>query len=161
MSSNRLPRRAALMGFLALAGCGFAPIYGAGNGLREQIAFESNDSVIGFRTNERLETRLGISTSPRYVLKSDISTSQRAATITEVGDTARLNIIGTADWVLTDAGTGARVASGAVEGFTSYSASSSTIATQSTRDDAEARLGVILADLIVSRLLTLPQAAAQ
>lgn len=161
MSSDHPTRRLTLLGLLALAGCGFAPIYGEGTGYREQIAFESDDSVVGFRLNERLEERLGVSAAPRYTLKSSIRTSQRAAAITADGDTARLNIIGTADWMLTDIATGVQVDGGEVEAFTSYSATGSTIATQSTRDDAAARLAVILADLIVSRLLIAAPGPAQ
>lgn len=155
MSSDFFPRRTLLMGLLALSGCGFAPIYGTGNGLREQIAFESDDTVAGFRLNERFEERVGFSAAPRYLLRTSIRYNERAAAITAEGDTARLNIIGTADWVLTDLASGAQVETGRVDGFTSYSAIGSTIATQSTRDDALERLAVLLADRIVSRLLIL------
>lgn len=161
MSFDRIPRRTLLVGLAALAGCGFAPIYGEGPALRGQIAFNANDTVAGFRLRERLETRLGRSTSPRYQLTARITQSQRAAAITSDGDTARFNIVGKATWVLTETATGTRVEAGEVEAFTSYSATSSTVATQSTRDDAEARLAVILADMIVSRVLVLiPETAA-
>ncbi len=150
-----------LAGLTALAGCGFAPIYNDGPALRGQIAFSANDTVAGFRLRERLEARLGRTAAPQYELTARIRQSQRAAAITSDGDTARFNIIGSASWVLTDTATGARIEAGEVEAFTSYSATSSTVATQSTRDDAEARLAVILADMIVSRLLVLiPETAA-
>ncbi len=152
MSSDPFSRRTLLLGLFALSGCGFAPIYGAGNGMREQITFESDDTVAGYRLNERLEERLGFSAAPRYVLRTSIRYNERAAAITSEGDTARLNVIGSADWVLTDIASGARVDAGKVEGFTSYSAIGSTIATQSTRDDALERLAILLADRIVSRL---------
>lgn len=144
-----------LLGFLGLAGCGFAPIYGDGGGYRGTIAFEADDSVAGFQLRARLEDRLGRSNAPQFVLKTTVRSSQRAAAITSEGDTVRLNIIGAATWSLTDVSTDQTVDAGTVEAFTSYSATGSTTATQSTRDDAQARLAIILADMIVSRILIL------
>jgi LPS-assembly lipoprotein len=144
-----------LVSLLGLAGCGFAPIYGEGQAFRDTIVFEANDSVAGFRLRERLEDRLGRSTAPRFRLRVNLSSSQRAAAITADGDTARFNIIGTASWTLFDMSTGDRLEAGSVQAFTSYATTSSTIATQSTKDDAGDRLSVILADMIVSRLLSL------
>ena len=140
---------------MGLAGCGFAPIYGQGDGLRGRVAFRSDESVAGFRLRERLEARLGRSAAPQFVLATTVQSSQRSAAISSGGDISRLNIIGRATWSFRAVDTGEVIDSGAVEAFTSYSASASTIATQATRDDAEARLSVILADMIVSRLLIL------
>lgn len=155
MSSSLIPRRTVLLGLLGLAGCGFAPIYGGGAGLRGRIAFETDQSVVGFRLREQLEKRLGRSAAPQYMLKTTVRSSQRAAAITSEGDTSRFNIVGVATWSLIALDSGAQVDGGEVEAFTSYSATGSTTATQSTRDDAEARVAAILADLIVSRVLIL------
>lgn len=144
-----------LIGLMGLAGCGFAPIYGENAGLRGRVAFETDQSVAGFRLRERLEARLGRSATPQFVLVTNVRSSQRSAAITSGGDISRFNVIGTATWLLRMADSGQVIHNGVVEAFTSYSASASTIATQSTRDDAEARLSIILADLIVSRLLIL------
>lgn len=144
-----------LLGLLGLGGCGFAPIYGSGGGLRNQIIFESSNNVAGFRLREQLEERLGRGDNARFRLVARPRTSERAAAIDTDGDTTRFNIIGSADWALTDLGTGKQIDTGKVEAFTSYATTASTIATQSTRDDALERLAVILADLIVSRLLVL------
>lgn len=144
-----------LITLMGLAGCGFAPIYGGDQGLRGLVAYETDESVAGFRLRERLEDRLGRSPAPRYTLTTTVSSSQRSAAITSDGDTSRFNLIGQATWSLQDVTTGQLIDRGEVEGFTSYSATGSTIATQATRDDAEARLSVILADLIVSRVLIL------
>ena len=155
MSSDRIPRRMVLASLIGLAGCGLAPVYGSEDTLQGAVAFQATDSVAGFRLRSRLEDRLGRSTAPRYLLTVDLSSSRRAAAITADGDTSRINIIGTANWVLTNVENGQRLDSGKTEAFTSFSATGSTIATQSTRDDAEARLAIILADMIVSRLLVL------
>ena len=155
MSSDPITRRFALLALLGLAGCGLTPVYGTDSGLRGKIGFASDDSVAGFRLQERLEDRLGFAPTPVYTLQATPQISQRAAAITAEGDTARYNLIGAADWVLRDAASGARIDAGTVEAFTSYSATGTTVATQTTRDDAEARLAVILADLIVSHLMAL------
>lgn len=155
MSSSLTPRRTVLLGLLGLAGCGFAPIYGGVAGLRGRIAFETDQSVVGFRLREQLEKRLGRSAAPQYMLKTTVRSSQRAAAITSEGDTSRFNIVGVATWSLIALDSGTQVDGGEVEAFTSYSATGSTTATQSTRDDAEARVAAILADLIVSRVLIL------
>ena len=155
MSFDRIARRLVLLSLMGLAGCAFVPIYGQDNGLRERVGFETDETVAGFRLRERLEERLGRSATPQYLLRTSVRSRQRSAAITSEGDTLRLNIIGTATWTLEATGSGESIAEGEVEAFTSYSASASTIATQATRDDAEARLSIILADLIVSRLLVL------
>lgn len=161
MSSNRITRRIALVSLLGLASCGFAPIYNADDGLRGLVAVEADETVAGFVLQQRLKERLGRSDAPQYVLKTTVRSSQRAAAISADGDTSRLNIIGTAGWSLVNIANGDTIDSGEVEAFTSYSATGSTIATQSTRDDAEARLSVILADLIVTRVLILAPKLSQ
>lgn len=144
-----------MLGILGLTGCGFAPVYGTGSGLRKTIAFDATNSIAGFRLRAQLEDRLGRSTSPLYRLDVGITSHERAAAITSDGETTRLNVLGKAVWTLTDFGTGVQIQAGVVDAMTSYAATGSTIATQSTKDDAEARLAIILADMIVSKLSTL------
>ena len=153
MLSNRPTRRIALLGLLGLAGCGFAPIYGDGAMIQGTFAFQADESVLGFRLRARLEDRLGQPSNPKFVIKTTISTSERAAAITEDGDTSRLNIVGTANWSITDLSTNQQLETGKVEAFTSYSATGSTVATQTANDDARGRLAVMLADMIVTRVL--------
>lgn len=153
MLSDRLSRRFALLGLLGLAGCGFAPIYGDGAATQGAFAFETDDSVLGFRLRARLTNRLGQTSSPQFVVKATLNVSERAATITSDGDTSRLNVVGAANWSLTDLATNQQIETGKVEAFTSYSATGSTVATQTAKDDARARLAVILADMIVARVL--------
>jgi LPS-assembly lipoprotein len=151
--SNRFSRRVALLGLLGLAGCGFAPMYGDGAATQGIFAFESDESVLGFRLRARLANRLGQTANPQFAVKATLTVSERAATITEGNDTSRLNVIGSANWSLIDLATNQQIKTGKVEGFTSYSASASTVATQTAKDDAGARLAVILADLIATRVL--------
>ncbi|MEL6838168.1 MAG: LPS assembly lipoprotein LptE [Pseudomonadota bacterium] len=155
MSSERIPRRMAILGLLALGGCGFAPIYGEEPALRDQVAFETQDSVAGFELRGRLEERLGIAAAPRYLLVVTQTSQRRTSAITEDGDITRFNLLGTANWSLSDITTGDEVQAGEVQTFTGYAATGSTSATQAAEDDAARRLSVALADLIVTRLLIL------
>lgn len=157
MSSSLILRRSALLGLVALGGCGFAPIYGDGEALRGQFAFETSESVAGFYLRGRLEERLGVGADPRFRLTVTQSNSVQTAAITSDGDITRLNIIGTAKWTLSDALTGTQVEAGEVQTFTGYAATGSTTATQAAADDANRRLSVSLADMIVTRLLALSQ----
>lgn len=151
----RLSRRAALLGLAALAGCGLTPVYGpqgGGTALRGAIAFASPVTVADYQLRTRLIERLGDTEQARYVLTVALTETPTAATITLDGDTTRFNLVGTAVWSLADT-SGAVVADGDEETFVSYSATGSTVATQSAESDASERLTVALADLIVSRLL--------
>jgi LPS-assembly lipoprotein len=149
-------RRAALLGLMALSGCGFQPLYGRDAVRWGAFEFDTGDSVIGFQMRRRLADRLGMPETPQFVIKVAQSVSQRAAAITADGDTARLNVIGSADWSLTDSQSGTQIETGSVSGFASYSATGSTVATQAAKDDATARLAVILADKIVTAILARP-----
>ncbi len=155
MSSDPISRRFAVAGLLALGGCGFVPVYGAGGALRDQIAYQTEDSVAGFVLRGRLEERLGTAPSPRFRLAVTQSSQQRTGAVTADGDITRFNLIGTANWTLSDALTGATVDAGEVQTFTGYAATGSTNATQAAEDDANRRLAVALADMIVTRLLIL------
>lgn len=143
------------MGLLGLAGCGLTPVYGpqgGGTALRGSIAFAAPQTVADYQLRTRLIARLGDTAQARYVLSVVITERPVAATITLDGDTTRFNLVGTAAWSLVDV-SGTEVKRGAEETFMSYSATGSTVATQSAATDASARLSVALADLIVARLL--------
>ena len=151
----------ALLGLLALAGCGFAPVYQDSTGLREQISFRTDDSVAGYRIQEALERRLGLAGAPAYLLTVSQSQSRDPAAINSDGDTVRYNIIGQADWVLRAIDSSATVAKGQETSFAAYAATGSTVATQAAEADAVARLATALADQIVGRLLVLTPELAQ
>ncbi|MCO4849205.1 MAG: hypothetical protein KC448_14705 [Yoonia sp.] len=152
-----------MAGLLALAGCGLTPVYGTNgqaNVLRDAVSFSLPDTVAGFRLRDRLEERLGRASAPKYALDVQLDQSLTPATITVDGDTTRFNLAGTAAWVLRDAA-GSSLTFGEVETFTSYSATGSTVATETAATDAAARLSVALADLVVSRLLLAASALPQ
>ena len=130
------------------------PVYEDNAAVRGQFTFETDESVMGFHLGSRLAERLGVPSIPRYTLKATLTTRERAAAITAEGDTSRLNVIGRASWSLLETVSGEQVATGHAEAFTSYAATSSTVATQATRDDARKRLAMILGDMIVTQVLS-------
>ena len=160
MWSRGLSRRAALLGVLALAGCGFAPVDAARYQILGRIAYDTPDTVDGFFLRRQLETRLGRTNTAEEILSVSLTTRQRGAAISADGDTTRVNLLGEATWILRDVQTDAVIAEGTVETFTSYSATGTTVATQAAAEDAARRLSVILADMVASRVLLLDRGAA-
>ena len=154
MWSKAPSRRAALLGLLALGGCGFAPVYSGANAkLLDQVSYKTPDTTRGYALRQQFRARLGSTYNPRLQLEAGISVQTRSAAVSSEGAKTRINLIGTSNWVLTDLQTGARLATGQARGFTSYSATGTTVATQTSDDDATNRLAIILADMIVSELL--------
>ena len=147
-------RRSALLGLLALAGCGFTPVYGPGStasALRNQTTITAPETVEGYRLLQALRDRLGQADDPAFTLTVALEITQVAAATTAEGSTTRYTLPGTATYALTGLA-GAAITSGSVDSFTSFSATGSTVATSAAEVDARARLAAILADQIVTRL---------
>ena len=149
-------RRAALAAGLALAACGFQPVYGpggAGTRLQGQVRVADPGTADDYAFLRHLTERLG----PEQAVRSDIGYRLQIATvgqaITPDEVTTRYSLNGTAAYTLTDAATGAVVAQGEVSNFSSYSAEGTVIATNAAEQDARGRLAVMLADQVVTRLL--------
>ena len=146
---------------LALAACGFTPVYGPGGGtaVLGAIRAQEPNSQIEFAFVEAIETRLGLPASPRYDLLYNISVEEEGRAITGSNDITRFTV----DGVLTyrvrpvDDPEAEDVLTGRVQSFTSYSASGSSIATFQAKRDAEARLMQILADRLAERLVAAPE----
>lgn len=154
MSSS--DRRAVVFSVLALAGCGFSPVYapgGAGEALRGRIRMDEPRDNAGFLLVRQLERRLGLPEDPRYALSATISLDEEGVAITPEQVTTRYQLRGDVSFALSDIQTGERVTSGKVTSFTGYSATGTTVATRTAEKDARARLMVILADQIVAKLL--------
>ena len=152
-----LNRRTALLMPLALAACGFQPVYGpggAGTALQNQVRVDDPTDRNGYVLTRELETRLGRAANPRFGLALIIVTSEDGLAIDSEGDTDRYNILGSADYALRDLASGAILSSGKVENFTGYSATGTTVATLASQQDAQERLMTILAQQIVTRLYT-------
>ena len=147
-------RRAALLGLLALAGCGLTPVYGPGGGggkLFGKVRPRDPQTYQDFAFNRRLGERLGGEGSD-YDLDYRITVGVVAQAITTDEVTNRYSLNGTADYALTDRA-GRVLAQGRVSNFSSYSTTGTTIATLSAEGDARNRLAGMLADQVVTRLL--------
>ncbi|MBD3665668.1 LPS assembly lipoprotein LptE [Sulfitobacter aestuariivivens] len=150
-------RRTALLAPLALAACGFQPVYGPGGSgaaLRNRVLVDAPEDRESFLLVRELEERLGRAAVPAYGLSLTIATTQEGLAIDPEGNTRRFNLLGAVDYALSDLATGQVVTSGRVENFTGYSATGTTVATLAAEEDAQERLMNILADQIVTRLIT-------
>jgi LPS-assembly lipoprotein len=148
-------RRALILGALALGGCGFRPVYGSGGAAstyRNAVGIETPDTVEGYALRARLEDRLGRSDSPAYRLNVTVTVGTEAVAIAADETATRVNLPGVASFSFTD-GADQVLAEGEVSSFTSYSTSSTTVATRAAEADARERLMTILADMIVTRLM--------
>jgi LPS-assembly lipoprotein len=151
-----------LSGLATLAGCGFAPAYapgGAGAALMGQVAVEAPDTRASYLLTQEIETRLGRPAIPRYALIPVVTLRTQAMAINRNNVASRFNLLGSVAYSLRDLSTGATLTTGEVTSFTGYSATGTTVAVQAAERDAEARLMVILADQLLTRLLAadLPQ----
>ena len=148
-------RRSLLM-FLALSGCGFTPALGTQGPAQRLVgriwpAVPVDQSGFGFV--KQIEARLGRVKARDYDLTYDITMISDGVGITPDGAITRYNLTGTVTWTLTQNADGVRLAGGQVTNFSSYSATGSTVAGLTARQDAARRLMVILADEVVARIL--------
>lgn len=149
-------RRLALTAVLALAACGFQPVYGpggAGTRLQGQVRVADPRTADDYAFLRRLTERLGPEEAVRYELAYALRIASVGQAITPDEVTTRYSLNGTAAYTLTDAGTGAVVARGEVSNFSSHSTVGTVIATNAAEQDARNRLAVMLADQVVTRLL--------
>ena len=153
-------RRGVLLAALALAACGFAPVYGpGGTGTRLQDKVRTADprTPDDFAFAGRIAERLGPD-GTRYELDWRLRIAVVPQAITPDEITTRYSLNGTASYVLTEIACGRTVARGQVSSFTSYSTTGTTIATLAAEQDAHKRLARLLADQVVTRLLALDPA---
>lgn len=148
-------RRLFLLAPLALAACGFRPVYGpGGNGtaLQNNVLVDAPNDRNSYLLTRTLEERLGRSATPSYALALTVLTLEDGLATDTFGNTQRFDILGTVDYALRDVASGRIVTSGQVENFTGYSTTGTTVATLASQQDAQVRLMTILADQIVTRL---------
>lgn len=147
-------RRSALLGLLAVAGCGFTPVYApdsTASTLRDAVQITAPETVEGYAMLQALRDRLGNAATPAYALTVTLDITEVAAATTTEGNTTRYTLPGEATYVLNNVA-GITLTQGTVASFTSYSATGTTVATSTAQADARARLAQLLADQIVTRL---------
>ena len=152
-------RRVAVFGLgtMALSACGFTPVYapgGQGDGLNGLILADAPTNRDGFVFVGQFEERLGVAQSPVYELQYVIQTRSEGVGITPAAETTRFNLFGGISFKVVEIGSDKTVTSGFVENFTGYSATRLTVSTQTVERDARERLMKILADQVVTRLVT-------
>jgi LPS-assembly lipoprotein len=148
-------RRTLLMLPLAMAACGFTPVYGPdgnGNALYGKIEVQAPDDVESYVLVQNLEQRLGRSTSPEYTLALTARTRSEGQAITASNEITRFSLVGQAEYVLTRNSDQFVLAEGSVDNFTGYSATGSTVETLAGERDARQRLMGILADQISAQI---------
>ena len=139
---------------LALAACGFEPVLGAPDALGP-VRLAEPATRLDFVYRAAIEDRLGAAAPGAPALTWTIATQAGDVAVTEAEETRRVQIVGTADWTLTDPDGGRTVASGRESGFTSWSATGTTVSVRAAQRDAEDRLMRILADRTIARLAIL------
>ncbi len=150
-------RRFIFLAPLALAACGFEPVYGTGGSaanLRGKIIVDVPTDENSFNMTAHLEQRLGRAVAPTHGLKIDTTIEEEGLAITGSNDITRFNLLGDASFVLRELGTDRVVFSDKVNSFTAYSASQQPVSTLAAERDAERRLMIALADKIVANILS-------
>lgn len=148
-------RRAILLAPLALAACGFRPIYGRGSAaeaLHGKIALGPVDDRLSFEFHEQLENRLGRAVAPVFQLEVTLDVQSKGLAITQDNAITRYNLTGIANVTLTRIETDELVLQDRLRAFTAYSATANAYATFISERDAKRRLAVALADQIATRI---------
>lgn len=155
-------RRKILLGgaaLVALAGCGFRPVYGsggAGQALRGAVRLDDPVTRADFQLVQAVEDLLGRPENERFTLSYTVTQETvGAGRLQGFGDT-RFQIFGTLAYSVTEVATGILRAQGSVSGNTAYSSTGTQLATQTAAEDAEARLMRMLAESLVTRLFVEP-----
>jgi LPS-assembly lipoprotein len=154
-------RRAFVAGLaaLALTGCRFEPVYGpggAGQALMGAVRADDPVSRADYQFVAALEERLGRPVAPRYALGYRIARREVETGVIRGIGASRIQLHARLEFTLTETATGAQVAHGAVEADSAYSTTSTQLATLAAAEDAELRLMRMLADGLVTRLMTEP-----
>ncbi|WP_191287362.1 LPS assembly lipoprotein LptE [Aliiroseovarius zhejiangensis] len=150
-------RRSMLLSFAAVAAmsaCGFTPVYapgGSAEGLRGAVTVAAPSDANSYELVKRLEERLGRNLSAAYALSYTITTRSEDVGVTPRQEITRTQILGAVEFSVTSVASGDVVESGSLSNFTSYSTEGSTVSTASVERDANRRLMVMLADMMVTR----------
>ena len=155
---SSLNRRFLLALPLALAACGFTPVYapgGTGAALRGKVTIVAPESEEGYLILRNVEERLGRAQANVYRLTLTPVLERQGQAITEAGEITRFSIIGRVSYELRLTSDDSLLASGTVQDFAGYSATGSTVETLAAESDALDRLMSSLADRVTARIYTL------
>jgi LPS-assembly lipoprotein len=142
---------------MALAGCGFQPLYGEdGGALRGEVSFETEDGRLAYFYRQQLRRRFGDpAQDAAYVLETKLGVRREGYAITATDDVTRFDVIGEATFVLRRKSDGSEAARGTTTSTTAYSTTATPYATDVAQRDAERRVAVDLADRVFARVAAL------
>ncbi|MDJ0995316.1 MAG: hypothetical protein QNI90_17190 [Dinoroseobacter sp.] len=159
MSSSNLKRRT-VIGALSLAAplaaCGFSPVYApdsSANSLRGTIQYRAPSNPDQFDIARHVEQRLGVATNPKFELVILPTVVEESLAVAAAEDITRFDLVGVADFALSDLQSGEVLLNGQVNTFTSYSVTGSTVTALASARDAQSRLMVALTDLTLTRII--------
>ncbi|WP_371170061.1 LPS assembly lipoprotein LptE [Aliiroseovarius sp. 2305UL8-7] len=153
---NRRLFLTSILSLATLSACGFTPVYGPGGsaeGLRGSVTVAAPSDANSYVLVQRLEERLGRNLSAPYELNYTITTRSEGVGVTPRQEITRTQILGAISFSVVSNATGEVVEEGSVSNFTSYSTEGSTVSTASVERDAQRRLMVMLADMMVTRFI--------
>jgi LPS-assembly lipoprotein len=146
-------RRAVIFGALAVAGCGFRPLHGAGTGLRGQVVMDGPEGRNGFAFRQQMLRNLGEpAPDARYKLTVALAYDEEGVAISRQDDITRYDITATARYALVRVADGAEIDAGEVRAVSAYSTTAAPYATRIAERDTETRLATNLADRVHARI---------
>jgi LPS-assembly lipoprotein len=154
----RLARRSALSGALALAlaGCGFRPLYGTGGGgaaLQGGVALDGLSGRVGYHFRQAMRGRVGdAGAEPAWTLSVAIDLDEEGLAITPDDDITRISLTGTARWTLRDRAAGGEALAGVVRSTSAYNTTGTPFATRVAAEDAERRVAADLAERVFAQI---------
>lgn len=148
-------RRLFLISAAALAGCGFQPAYDTAGmqSLYGQISYSDPDTRDMYELRQQLEQRLGPSGSSAFQLDYAVETKTERTAVAFDGQAFRQQLHGSVIYSLTQSDTRRVLVSGKHKTFVGYASTGTTTATLASQRDANRRLMIQLADLVVTDIL--------
>ena len=139
---------------LATAGCSFSPVYKSDLGpefLRGKIVLPTSENRDDYMLYSKLEENFGQLENPVFSLSVSYGVSSKG--LGSLGSITRYNLIGSANFRLVEISTGTLIVSDKLKTFTSHSASSQTLATETAARAARDRLMVSIANQISTSIM--------
>ena len=139
---------------LATTGCSFSPVYKSDLGpefLRGKIVLPKPGNRDDYMLYSKLEENFGQLENPVFSLSVSYGVSSKG--LGSLGSITRYNLIGSANFRLVEISTGTLIVSDKLKAFTSHSASSQTLATETAARAARDRLMVSIANQVSTSIM--------
>jgi len=139
---------------LVAGGCSFSPVYKSDLGpgfLKGKIALPTPNNRNDYMLYSKLEENFGHLENSVFNLSVSYSVTSKG--LGSLGSITRYNLIGNANFRLVEISTNTLIISDKLKTFTSYSASSQTLATETAARAAQDRLMASIADQISTSII--------